>query len=301
MKALIDGDIPRYAIGSVCQEVITDDFGDEQIVTAPEYIWKHNVDKFFSSVLYETRSTSCRVFLSGAGNFREGVATVKPYKGNRDGASKPLLHEAITTYMIDDWGAEIVQGMEADDALAVAQTADYNSCYKAYNGLTVEEKDISTLNTVICTIDKDLRMVAGLHYGWPVSDRIGERPVYLVDPIGSLSIVYDPVKVYKKTGLPKIKKVEGTGLTWFYCQLIVGDSTDNIPGLPGKGEAAAVEALDGLDTEEEMYKAVFALYEAKYADTALERLTEQAWLLWMVREVDEEGKPVMWRPPVVEK
>jgi hypothetical protein len=216
--------------------------------------------------------------------------------------------------------------------MAIDQMVDYNSCWKAYSGLEVEEKDASTLRTIICTIDKDLRMVPGWHYSWPVGDRIGEREPYFVSELGELQPKYHTDK-FLKNGDPKLKKLEGTGLTWFYCQLITGDSTDNIPGCPGAGPGKALEALHGLSNEEEMYQATLALYEAKYAQEATtafsehtsigggvdhngtlvnyqldsyitewakKELLEQAYLLWMVRELDKDGKPIMWEAPTGE-
>lgn len=88
-----------------------------------------------------------RGFLSGDGNFREQVATILPYKGNRP-QRKPKYYKELRHYLIDFHGVELVHGREADDALATAQWA---------------AKDRST---VICTIDKDLDMVPGWHYNW---------------------------------------------------------------------------------------------------------------------------------------
>ena len=74
---------------------------------------------------------------------------------------------------------------------------------------------------------------------------------------------------------------------------------DNIPGCPGIGPKKAEKALEGLSQEEEMYQAVLALYEEKYPENASEELLEQARLVWMVRELDEEGQPIMWEAPDV--
>jgi 5'-3' exonuclease len=139
-------------------------------------------------------------------------------------------------------------------------------------------------------------MVPGWHYSWPVGDRVGEKTPYWVDDIGELQPKYHTDK-FLKNGDPKLKKLEGTGMTWFYCQLITGDATDNIPGCPSAGPAKAIEALTGLSTERSMYEAVLALYEDKYPENALEELVEQAYLLWMVRELDADGQPIMWEVP----
>ena len=90
-----------------------------------------------------TRAKELKVFLSGSNNFREGVAVTRPYKGNRSGR-KPHHYQNIRDYLVDICGAEIINDMEADDALGINQTSD----------------------TCICTIDKDLDMVEGYHYNF---------------------------------------------------------------------------------------------------------------------------------------
>ena len=88
-----------------------------------------------------------RVLLSGPGNFRDKVATVKPYKGNRKADHKPHHYSAIRNYLQEAWDADVIEGREADDACAIEQ-------YQAPG------------KTCICTFDKDLDMVPGWHYDY---------------------------------------------------------------------------------------------------------------------------------------
>jgi len=287
--ALIDADVIHYSASAACQEDIVDDMGDVVTVAAAEYIWRHTVDSMIANIVKNSGATDYKLYLTGKGNFREEVAKKKPYKGNRKAKEKPLLFEDVATYLVDTYCAEVVTGMEADDAMAIAQCADLEGCYQ--EDPTVLDESLAS--TIICTTDKDLRMVPGWHYSWPVGDRIGERVPYFVDVLGSLQPKYHTDK-FLKDGSPKLKKLEGVGLAWFYCQLIMGDSVDNIPGCPGAGPAKALAALEGLTTEEEMYQATLALYEAKYPENPSEELLEQAYLLWMVQEVDDQGEPIMW-------
>jgi 5'-3' exonuclease len=85
------------------------------------------------------------------------------------------------------------------------------------------------------------------------------------------------------------------GEKFFYAQLIMGDPVDNIPGLPKHGPKAAFDILGNTQTREEAFKAVLEAYRAVYGDSAEAEMLEQGQLLWMVRELDEEGKPVMWQ------
>lgn len=65
----------------------------------------------------------------------------------------------------------------------------------------------------------------------------------------------------------RITKLKGTGLKFFYAQLIMGDTADNYPGLPGKGVARAFEVLNSCDTEEDLYNAVLEEYTQVYGES----------------------------------
>lgn len=88
------------------------------------------------------------LFLTGGLNYREDIATMYPYKGNRDPKHKPKYYAELKQYFIDHWGAVVTNGIEADDAMGIAQ-------YEA------KDKD-----TVIVTIDKDLDMIPGWHFNF---------------------------------------------------------------------------------------------------------------------------------------
>lgn len=209
-------------------------------------------------------------FLTGKNNFREEVAKKKKYKGNRAENSKPFHYHNIKGYIKTVYETFETDGFEADDALAIAQTNGY------YSFLSFD------CPTVICTRDKDLRQVPGWHFGW----ELGRQPQYgplEVDQLGHLVISADG------------KKLSGTGDKFFFAQMLMGDPVDNIPGLPNNGPRKAYNALSDLQTYEEMEKVVSEAYRAFYGDSWKEEMEEQAKLVWMVRELDEEGKPIMWR------
>jgi 5'-3' exonuclease len=84
---------------------------------------------------------------------------------------------------------------------------------------------------------------------------------------------------------------------FFYYQLLVGDSTDNIKGLYKIGPVKAYKLLYEAQNEDQLLAIVRGMYEEFYAENATERLLENARLLWMVNELNEQGEPTMWDIP----
>lgn len=82
---------------------------------------------------------------------------------------------------------------------------------------------------------------------------------------------------------------EFEGLKFFYTQLLVGDSVDNIKGVWKVGPAKAAKILDGAATELEMWKRCLEAYEGDY-----ERALMNGRLLWLRRE-----KGQLWVPPIL--
>jgi 5'-3' exonuclease len=123
-------------------------------------------------------------------------------------------------------------------------------------------------------------MVPGWHFGW----ECGKQPSYgpeLVDRRGKL-------------WLNKNKEPKGTGLMFFFYQMLVGDAVDNIAGCHGVGPKKAFTLLEGCGSKKDAERAVRASYEAVYGDEWEVYLQENAKLLWMARELNEDGTPVYY-------
>jgi hypothetical protein len=107
--------------------------------------------------------------------------------------------------------------------------------------------------SIIVSIDKDFMQVPGWHYNF--------------------------VKKVKKHVTPE------EGLHFFYKQILMGDSADNIKGIFRVGEKKATKMLADLKTEQQFYQCcVEGLGE--------ERVLENARLLWLRRYPNQ-----MWEPP----
>ena len=236
MKALIDSDYFAYAHGSA-----TDDEGHP--IAWP--LLASRISQQLENIVEKAGCTEYELFLTGGGNFREAIATIKPYKGNRP-SEKPYHYQRIRDYLIKFRGATLVEGMEADDTVSIEQWKDYHS--EVRQGWYPEE----VLGTVLCSIDKDLDMVPGWHYNWIKDEK------YWIDEV--------------------------SGLRNFYKQLLTGDTVDNIPGLFGVGKSSAlVKRINDLDLELDMYSQVVEQYEKRFGSYWWKFLLENAQLLWMLR------------------
>jgi 5'-3' exonuclease len=118
-----------------------------------------------------------------------------------------------------------------------------------------------------------------------------------VDKLGSLTATYK--EGVTKAGNPSrtFKKLSGTGDKWLYAQMLTGDIVDNIPGLPKMGGAKAYKLLDPCQSEEELAWTVKQAYQEVYGDMWEVEMYEQAHLVYMVRELDDNNQLVFWRMP----
>ena len=253
----IDADIIVYSIGWGCEKEV-----DEDAV-------HRRVDDFFAR-LFDTHNTfNYEAYLTGKGNFRIEKSVSHVYKGTRKEA-KPKWYSSIKSYLIHEWNCEVIEGMEADDKLAMRITENTNA--------------------ICCTIDKDLLQVEGWHYGWKTHNK-AESELHWVDWWGYLEMIPKTNKEGKVTN-----EIYGEGVMWLYAQAIIGDVADNIKGIFNAGGTKAFETLSDKTTEIELYEAVLELYTLDY-ELPEERLEENMHLLYMCRGYNEDGTLKHWRKP----
>lgn len=127
--------------------------------------------------------------------------------------------------------------------------------------LAIEQTKLGPHDSIILSIDKDLDQVPGLKYNF-------------MHDIG-----YD---------------IDQKQADYNFCmQLLTGDSTDNIPGLPKVGPTGAAKMLHGLETYDEMMEEVARQYQMRAGQEDWHAyLIEQGRLLWIRREPGQ-----MWEPP----
>lgn len=107
-----------------------------------------NVTKVVRALEDRYKPSLMHMYLTGKGNFRDTIAVTKGYKDNRDPAHRPKHYQALKRHLIERYKAVVVNGYEADDAIA-------NKAYDSGQG-----------DVVIVSNDKDLDQIPGVHYDW---------------------------------------------------------------------------------------------------------------------------------------
>lgn len=259
MKPLVDADILRYEIGFGAATGWQSD--GEPSWDYVEELLTLRLDSICNTVIATQKPL---LFLTEGPTFRYDIAKRKPYKGTRK-ENKPWHFDNLTVYMRDVLGAEVVRDIEADDAMTI--------CH------------LGSDDTVLCSRDKDLRQVPGWFYSWELGRQPSFGPV-LIKQEGSLELSEDN------------KKLKGTGLPFFYAQVLMGDASDNIPGLPGCGPKRTYDILqDAIDYNDpfDMLDTVKDAYQEYYRTDWEEELTEQGQLTWMTRRLNPDGTPLLWQ------
>ena len=134
ITALIDADSLIYAVGFSSNDT------EEPIAVS-------RLEATMVELCMELDCEDYKGFLTGKGNFRNSIAVTVPYKGQRV-ADKPIHYQALRDHLVNSWGFEVVQGIEADDAVGIAAYA-------------VPEDE-----SIMVHIDKDLNQFRGWHYNY---------------------------------------------------------------------------------------------------------------------------------------
>lgn len=255
MKVVVDGDQMIYACG----------FASEGEPHSHTFKLLKNA---MNQILADCGTEEYELYIGGKGNFREDIDFA--YKANRT-ARKPESYEACREYLINNWGANVCDGMETDDVVSMKLWEDYVS--------TGGE------NIILSSPDKDLNNTPGWHYNPRsrekrfISPQQADRHFWMqmlwgdrVDNIPGLPVT--PHKIIEEYGLSKHAR-------------------------RGCGEGTAKKLMKAEPTNyiNMVYRCyvLYCLEEGWDKDAGFEYLEQQGQLLHMLREVDEFGEPKMWQ------
>lgn len=318
----IDGDILVYRAASVAQHTFYDIYEDGELIETFEYSkeakgYLKDQSEFFmiDTTLYEIRprleffdledakaafdmqlkaiknkvkAKKYKIYLTGKGNYREDVATILKYKGAREGTEKPYWFYNVRDLAVNDYGAIVVHGNEADDACSVV----------TYRGYLENPEDPTT---VCASVDKDLKNTPGYHFNLDKDDKPqlvtleeANRNFYQQLLKGDKSVDNIPgcqglsKAISSKYGLRKIATIGDKG-----AEALLADCTTEKELFERCHEVylAWYSEQEGWDAETETYQ--YKSWDEKdYERTIIEIMKEQADLLWMQRKKGDR-----WEPP----
>ena len=109
---------------------------------------RRSIDDTMNYIMDNTMAEEARIYLGGTGNFRYDI--YPQYKANRIGKDDPPHRQEAKQYLVDHWDAFLVDGIEADDRVAI-DNESLRECGE---------------NPIVCAIDKDLLQLPGEHFNY---------------------------------------------------------------------------------------------------------------------------------------
>lgn len=165
-------------------------------------------------------ATDFRMHITPPGSNKGGryqQAVQREYQGNRNNKAGPEFLDAMRCFIGEEMNGVVHLDQEADDGMAQAN----------YSAMNPDGTWGDSNLCVIVSADKDLRMVPGLHYDFETGETfcVGNH-------FGSVWI-NEKVRTSPTTGKTTTERqLKGWGTKFFWAQCLMGDTADNIRGIP---------------------------------------------------------------------
>jgi 5'-3' exonuclease len=184
--------------------------------------------------------------------FRNNAATVMEYKGNRKDLIRPIHLDAMKEYAMAIHNCHLVEGVEADDMVAI-------DCLEGYRAWKKNGK----VKVIAIAVDKDAKQTEGWHFN-PDKD-------YHPSEEGGVKAIPRLVEGLGELYLNAKGDVDGEGALWLYHQILCGDSVDNYKANSGNpsvkwGEKASYKLLKDCKKHKEAIKALATGYKTIYPE-----------------------------------
>ncbi len=245
------------------------DFEILDVIKAPDVaVSIRNVQSMLESILSVCQADDYIIYLDSGETFRDRLATMMEYKGNRRDTVKPENLQAVKDYLVLHEGAKVITELEADDYINFLQFEGWQ-----------RTKDGEPHKIISVTFDKD----AWGNPGWVYDYRKDENQTPLmtaplfIDGFGEIH------------WLKEQKEVKGYGRKFFYYQLLYGDDADHYKAnkLSGTrfGKKSAYDVLEPLTTDLQCLQAIVDHYKEWYGQEEKFKYTswdgkpmEKSWL-----------------------
>lgn len=280
---LIDADMLLFRTMAACE--IESNLGDEvwvrwaELNTVRSEFWE-TIDEW----LERWPMANYKLCWTGPSAFRKRIAP--DYKANRAALLKPIGYKVMKRELLDEPTSFLHDEIEADDWL----------------GLLAGALREAGEEPIIVSGDKDLDQVPG-HHWWPWGIKKKESEgLGVLQWDNELMPIEDRKAIEWTVGQDYSEK-------FFYKQVLIGDSTDNIPGCPGVGKVGADQTVDKYSTAEfvECWEEIVGRFEKALKKKNDVREPEsvalqQARLVRILRhgEYNAETRTVdLWTPPTL--
>lgn len=177
---------------------------------------QHNHDVSVETLKILAKAETAVLHITGTGSTKGGrydQAIQKEYQVVRKGKEKPEYLQTIKDWMVEERGAIRHNDQEADDGL----------CQANWEAIQHGDRDLN----VIVSKDKDLLMCEGLRMEWDTGD--------IEDVVG-----FGKLELKRNLSSPKLT---GVGTSFFWAQMVIGDTADSIKGVP-KVSGAVLNVLN---------------------------------------------------------